>query len=123
MNHQSVVKENGLETWRVLRNRDDSKTTLRIMQIWLKIMNPGKMKQTSEFLDQVKCWETAGSMSRRRARVGQLIMMAPDELQNTVLEHADRLQNYAQVKENMVMLPIRGGESPPRHGRGIHWRR
>ena len=31
-------------------------------------------------------------------------MMAPDELQGTILEHADRLQNYVQVKEKMVML-------------------
>ena len=58
MIHQSVVEENSLEAWRPLRNRDDSKTTLRIMQLWLKIMNPGKVKKTSEFLDQVKCCES-----------------------------------------------------------------
>ena len=33
------------------------------------------------------------------ARVGILILIAPDELQGTVLEHADR-----QIKEKMVML-------------------
>ena len=33
------------------------------------------------------------------ARVGFLILMAPDELQGTVLEHADRLREYQQIKE------------------------
>ena len=31
-------------------------------------------------------------------------MMAPDELQDTFSEHTDRLQNYAQSEEKMVML-------------------
>ena len=59
------------------------------------------------------------------ARVGQLIMVAPDELQNTVLEHADRLQNYAHVTENMVMLLDSRRESARhrRRGRGIRWRK
>ena len=38
------------------------------------------------------------------ARVGFLILMAPDDLQGTVLEHADRLREYRPVKEKMVML-------------------
>ena len=38
------------------------------------------------------------------ARVGLLILIAPDELQGTVLEHADRLREYRQKKQKMVML-------------------
>ena len=38
------------------------------------------------------------------AMVGLLILMASDELQGTVLEHADRLREYRQVKEKVVML-------------------
>ena len=30
--------------------------------------------------------------------------MAPDELQGTVLEHADRLREYPQAEDNIVML-------------------
>ena len=36
-------------------------------------------------------------------------MMAPDELQGTVLEHADLLQKYAQANEKMVMYVGRQG--------------
>ena len=36
--HLSVVGENGLEVWRLL---------------WLKIMNPGKVKKSQDFLAQV----------------------------------------------------------------------
>ena len=47
------------------------------------------------------------------ARVGLLILMAPDELQRTVLEHADRLREYRQIKEksqrNGHRLLWRGG--------------
>ena len=112
MLHQSVVEENGLEAWRLLRKRYDPKTTLRNLQLWLKIMNPGKVKKSQDFLVQVNRWESWVNTLKRdyqqdvaeTARVGLLIMMAPDELQGTILEHADRLQNYVQVKEKMVML-------------------
>ena len=110
--HQSVTSENGLEVWRLLRKRYDPKTTLRNLQLWLKIMNPGKVKRSQDFLTQVNRWEGWVNMLKRdykqevaeTARVGLLILMAPDELQGTVLEHADRLRDYAQVKEKMVML-------------------
>ena len=112
MLHQSVVEENGLEAWRLLRKRYDPKTTLRNLQLWLKIMNPGKVKKSQDFFVQVNRWESWVNTMKRdyqqdvaeTARVGLLIMMAPDELQGTILEHADRLQNYVQVKEKMVML-------------------
>ena len=110
--HQSVVGENGLEVWRLLKKRYDPKTTLRNLQLWLRIMNPGKVKRSQDFLAQVNRWEGWVNTPRRdygqevaeTARVGLLIRMAPDELQGTVLEHADRLRDYPQVKEKMVML-------------------
>ena len=55
--HQSVVGENGLEVWRLLKKRYDPKTTLRNLQLWLKIMNPGKVKKSQDFLAQVNRWE------------------------------------------------------------------
>ena len=57
MLHQSVVEENGLEAWRLLRKRKDPKTTLRNLQLWLNIMNPGKVKKPQDFLVQVNRWE------------------------------------------------------------------
>ena len=38
------------------------------------------------------------------AKIGILISMAPDELQDTILQHADRLKEYKLVKEKMVGL-------------------
>ena len=105
--HQTVVGENGLEVWRLWKMRHDPKTTLRNLQLWLKIMNPGKVKESQDFLAQVNRWEGWVNMLKRdygqevaeTAKVGLLILMAPDELQGTVLEHADRLREYRQIKE------------------------
>ena len=110
--HQSVVGENGLEVWRLLKRRYDPTTTLRNLHLWLKIMNPGKVKKSQDFLAQVNRWEVWVNMLKRdygqevaeTARVGLLILIAPDELQGTVLEHADRLREYRQINEKMVML-------------------
>ena len=79
-----------------MKKRYDPKTTLRNLQLWLKIMNPGKVKKSQDFLAQVNRWEEWVNMLKRdygqevaeTARVGLLILMAPDELQGTVLEHA-----------------------------------
>ena len=54
--HQTVVGENGLEVWRLWKMRHDPKTTLRNLQLWLKIMNPGKVKESRDFLAQVNRW-------------------------------------------------------------------
>ena len=104
--HQTVVGENGLEVWRLWKMRHDPKTTLRNLQLWLKIMNPGKVKESRDFLAQVNRWEGWVNMLKRdygqevaeTAKVGLLILMAPDELQGTVLEHADRLREYREIK-------------------------
>ena len=38
------------------------------------------------------------------AKIGILISMAPDDLQDTILQHADRLKEYKLVKDKMVGL-------------------
>ena len=101
-----------MEVWRLLKKRYDPKTTLRNLQLWLKIMNPTKVKKAQDFQAQVYRWEGWINTLKKdynrdvaaTAKVGLLILMAPDDLQGTVLEHADRLRDYAQVKEKMVML-------------------
>ena len=107
--HQSVVGENGLEVWRLMKKRYDPKRTL---QLWLNIMNQGKVEKSQDFFAQVNRWEEWVNIMKRdngqevpeTARVGLLILMAPDELQGTVLEHTDRFREYRHVKEKMVML-------------------
>ena len=70
------------------------------------------MKKSHDFLAQVNRWEVwvntlkrdQGQEVAKTARVGLLILVTPDELQGTVLEHADRLREYRQLKDKMVML-------------------
>ena len=79
-----------------------------------------KVDRTS--LAQVSRWEgwvnmlkpDCGQEVAGTARVGLLILMDPDELQGTVLEHADRLRVDRQVKEKMVtLLDARGQLKDP----------
>ena len=66
-------------------------------------MNLGTVKKTQCVL--VQGWESWVRTLKRghrqdvadTARVGLLIMVALDELQGTIFEHADRLQNYAHT--------------------------
>ena len=75
-------------------------------------MKPVKVKKSQELLAQVNRWEGWVNMPKRdcgqevpeTAMVGLLILMASDELQGTVLEHADRLREYRQVKEKVVIV-------------------
>ena len=108
-----MVGENGLKVWSLLKKRYDPKTTLRNLQLWLKIMNPGKVKKGHRtslpksivgrgVVNMLK--RDYGQEVAETAKVGLLILMAPDELQATVLDHGDRLREYRQIKEKMVML-------------------
>ena len=94
--------------------RCDPKITVRNLQ--LKIMNPGKVKESKDFFAQVNRWEGWVNMLKRdygqevaeTAKVGLLILMAPDEVQGTVLEHADRIREYRQM-----LLDARGQLKDP----------
>ena len=62
-------------------------------------MKPVRVKKSQDFLAQINRWEGWVNTLKRdygqvaeTARVGFLILNVPDELQGTVLEHADRLR-------------------------------
>ena len=83
--------------------------TQELAALWLKIMKPAKVKKSQDFLAQVNRWEGWVNTLKRQevagtAWVGLLTLVAPDKLRWTVLERADRLREYRQVKEKMVML-------------------
>ena len=48
------------------------------------------------------------------AKIGILISIAPDDLQDTILQHADRLKEYKRVKDKMVgcLMPGRDSKTP-----------
>ena len=110
--HQSVPEENGFEVWRILERRFNPLTPMRGLQLMLRVMVPGKIKKVQDFQTHVSKWEGWVNKLERdckektsdMAKIGILISMAPDELQDTILQHADRLKEYKLVKEKMVGL-------------------
>ena len=110
--HQGVVGENGLEVWRRLSRRYNPMTPMRGMQIILKVMLPLKIAKNQDVHSQVNKWKSLINILDQdyqekvsdMMKVGLLIHMMPDDLQDTILQHADRLREYRLVKEKAVNL-------------------
>ena len=104
--------ENGLEVWRRLSRRYNPMTTMRGMQVMLKVMLPPKIGKNHDVHAQVNRCESLINILERdyqekvsdMMKVGLLIHMMPDDLQDTILQHADRLREYRLVKEKAVNL-------------------
>ena len=110
--HQGVVGENGLEVWRVLSRRYNPMTPMRGLQLMLKVMVPGKIGKGEDVLTKINKWENWVNQLQRdygeavsdRMKIGILIHMFPPDLQDLILQHADRLKEYRLVKEKAVGL-------------------
>ena len=109
---QSVPEENGFEVWRTLERRINPLTPMRGLQLMLRVMVLGRLKKGQDFQTHVSKWEGWVNKLERdykektsdMAKIGILISMAPDDLQDTILQHADRLKEYKLVKDKMVGL-------------------
>lgn len=112
MMHQAVSDENGLETWRVLSKRYNPMTPMRGIQLMLKTVMPGKIKKGDDVQAHINKWEGYVNALQRdyketvsdMMKIGILIHMMPEDLQDHVLQHADRLKEYKLVKEKVVAL-------------------
>ena len=110
--HQSVPKENGLESWRRSAKRYNPMTPMRGLQLMLKVMVPGKVKKGMDVPNMINKWEGLIHTLERdynekisdMARIGVLISMVPDDWQDVILQHADRLKEYKLVKEKVITL-------------------
>jgi hypothetical protein len=110
--HQTVPEENGYEVWRLLHKRYNPMTPMRGIQLMLKVMNPGKVQKNQDVQTFVNKWESMVYALERdyrenvsdRMRIGILIRMMPDDLQDVILQHADRLKDYKLVKEKAINL-------------------
>ena len=110
--HQVVKNENGLETWRILSRRYNPMTPMRGIQLMLKTVMPGKIKKGEDVQAQINKWEGHVNALQRdyketvsdMMKIGIIIHMMPDDLQDHVLQHADRLREYKFVKEKVVSL-------------------
>ena len=112
MLHQAVMNENGLETWRVLSKRYNPMTPMRGIQLMLKTVVPGRIKKGEDVQAKINKWEGYVNALQRdyketvsdMMKIGILIHMMPEDLQDHVLQHADRLREYKLVKEKVVNL-------------------
>ena len=110
--HQGVGDENGLEVWRLLNKRYSPVTPMRGIQLMLKVMNPGKILKGRDIQACINKWEGYMNTLERdyketisnRMRIGILVRMMPDDMQDVILQHADRLVEYKQVREKAIGL-------------------
>ena len=80
----------------------------------LRVMNPGKVQKGQDVQTFINKWEGMVNALERDyhenitdgMKIGILIRMMPDELQDVILQHADRLQEFKLVKEKTVNLMI-----------------
>ena len=110
--HQGVADENGLEVWRLLNKRYSPVTPMRGIQLMLKVTNPGKILKGRDIQTCINKWE--GYMNTlvrdyketisNRMRIGILVRMMPDDMQDVILQHADRLVEYKQFREISIGL-------------------
>ena len=84
---------------------------MRWVQIMPKVMILPKISKNQDVHTQVNKWESFINILEQdyqkvsdMMKVGLLIHMMPDDLQDTVLEHADRLRECRLVKEKAVNL-------------------
>ena len=109
--HQGVLGENGLVVWRRLARRYNPMTPMRRVQIMLKVMIPPKIGKNQDVHTQVNKWECFINILEQdyqevsdMMKVGLLIHMMPDDLQDTALEDADWFWECRLVKEKAVHL-------------------
>ena len=84
-----------------------------LFRCWMKILYPGKVKTSQDFVVQVNKWEGWINTLKREVlevvRIRILIHMAPDELRVTILDYVDRVREYREMNESMVtILDARG---------------
>ena len=109
---QTVVGENGLEVWRRLMNRFNPMTPVRGLQIMLKVVMPPKIGKLKDVHGMVNKWEGLVHVLERdykenisdMMKISILIHMTPEELQDSILHHADKIKEYKLVKEKAVNL-------------------
>ena len=70
--HQTVLEENGLEAWRTLSKRYDPMTSMRGLQLMMKVMLPPKIGKNQDVQGMINRWEgtsiPSSVTSRRMSR-------------------------------------------------------
>jgi len=103
---------NGAEAWRRLSKRYSPSTPLRAMQLMIQVVNPGKSKNLKDIQNHIDRWEARVLALERdfKEKVGSkmkaaiLISMLPTELQNALIQQADKYEEYGPTKEKIISI-------------------
>ena len=102
----------GFETWRRIVKKYDPKTPTRGMQLMVRVMVPGKLKKGEDVGTAIARWEGRlcalerdyGERVSERMRIGILISMVPDDLQEMLLQQAEMFQEYKMARDKVMNL-------------------
>ena len=100
----------GAEAWRKLSKRYSPTTPMRGMQLIMAVVNPGKAKKTEEIAAHIDKWETKVLALQRdfkedlseKMRSAILVSMLPPNLQEVIIQQADKMTNYKNTKDKIV---------------------
>jgi len=103
---------NGAEAWRRLSKRYSPSTPLRAMQLMIQVVNPGKSKNLKDIQSHIDRWEARVLALERdfKEKVGSkmkaaiLISMLPVDLQNALIQQADKYEEYGPTKEKIISI-------------------
>jgi len=103
---------NGAEAWRRLSKRYSPSTPLRAMQLMIQVVNPGKSKNLKDIQNHIDRWEARVLALERdfKEKVGSkmkaaiLISMLPVDLQNALIQQADKYEEYGPTKEKIISI-------------------
>ena len=90
----------------------DPKTPTRAMQLMVRVMVPGKLKKNEDVGTAIARWESKLVALERdyrervseRMKVGILISMVPDDLQEMLLQQAEHFTEYKVAREKVLTL-------------------
>ena len=102
----------GAEAWRRLSKRYSPTTPLRAMQLMLQIVHPGRAKTLKDVAHIVDKWEARVHMLERdfkevissKMKAAILISILPGDVQDAVLQQADKYEEYQQAKVKVMAV-------------------
>jgi hypothetical protein len=108
---QGIPDQNGLEVWRTLSKRFNPITPFKCMMLFRKIVSM-KLKKGEDMQTSVAKWEMHinnlerdhGEKMSDKIKMALMVQMLPDDIQRTIIQHMDRMENYRQVKDKLIGL-------------------
>ena len=102
----------GTEAWRRLTKRYSPTTPVRGLQLMMSVVSPQKITKGNKVLEMIERWETKILALERdfnerlseRMKAGVLLNMMPGDLQNSLIQQADKLENFKMAKEKVVSI-------------------